>query len=264
VECEGDLLLTGGPRGSVLLTSVLHVPTLGIDLMSTPQITSKKGSCWEGEHFANVHDRKGKVILLGHKLDGMYRIDCKLPAVKGASVNVTTSADLWHKRLGHIGYQALRDMSRHKSVSGLGALSTPAKPPKCDVCVKAKLKRVRFARSTNRATQPLGIVHSDTMGPMPQRGLEEELYVVTALDDFSGYAETLLIRSKDEAAPALVNLLVRWHVRPGKRSKNFELIRAQSSKGIWLDTACATVSHARHLLLTLPRKMGELSGSIAR
>jgi hypothetical protein len=73
VHCEGDLLLTGAPRGSVLLTSVLHVPTLGINLMSTPQITSKKGSCWEGEHAAHVYDRNGKVILKGHKVDGMYR-----------------------------------------------------------------------------------------------------------------------------------------------------------------------------------------------
>lgn len=50
VLCEGDLLLTGGPRGSVLLTGVLHVPSLGINLISTPQITSKNGSCWEGPH----------------------------------------------------------------------------------------------------------------------------------------------------------------------------------------------------------------------
>jgi hypothetical protein len=76
VICEGDLLLTGGPKGSVLLTSVLHVPTLGINLMSTPQLTNKKGSCWEGEHFANIYDPQGRVILRGHKLDGMYRIDC--------------------------------------------------------------------------------------------------------------------------------------------------------------------------------------------
>jgi hypothetical protein len=40
VLCEGDDPLTGDPRGSVLLTSVLHVPTLGINLMSTPQLTS--------------------------------------------------------------------------------------------------------------------------------------------------------------------------------------------------------------------------------
>jgi hypothetical protein len=95
VLCEGDLLLTGGPKGSVL-TSVLHVPTLGINLMSTPQLTNKKGSCWEGENFANIYDPQGRIILRGHKLDGMYRIDCQLPS-SAASLVVTTSADTWHK-----------------------------------------------------------------------------------------------------------------------------------------------------------------------
>jgi hypothetical protein len=219
VHCEGDLLLTGGPRGSVLLTSVLHVPTLGINLMSTPQITSKKGSCWEGEHAAHVYDRNGKVVLNGHKVDGMYRIDCKLPAVSGASVNVSTSADMWHRRFGHIGYGSLRKMSRNKSVRALGVLSVPDKPQICDVCDKAKLKRVHFAPSSDRAKHPLELVHSDTMGPMPERGLEDELYVVTALDDFSGYAEAISVRSKDEAAPALVNLLVKWQRLTGAKVK---------------------------------------------
>jgi hypothetical protein len=87
--------------------------------MSTPQITSKKGSCWEGEHFANVYDRNGKVILLGHKLDGMYRIDCKLPVVSGASISVSVDAEVWHRRFGHIAYKSLRDMTRNKSVMGV-------------------------------------------------------------------------------------------------------------------------------------------------
>ena len=35
VKTEGDLLLKGGPNGSVLLKGVLHVPTLNINLLST-------------------------------------------------------------------------------------------------------------------------------------------------------------------------------------------------------------------------------------
>lgn len=57
------------------------------------------------------------------------------------------------------------------------------------------------------------------MGPMPVRGLEDELYVVTALDDYSGYAETLLNRTKAEAASALVDLLVRWQRTTGRKLK---------------------------------------------
>jgi hypothetical protein len=75
VVSEGDLLLTGGPRGPVTLTGVLCVPSLGVNLVSTPQITAKKGSCWESEHHAKVFDPQGRLILLGRKVDGMYQHD---------------------------------------------------------------------------------------------------------------------------------------------------------------------------------------------
>ena len=67
VLSEGDLLLGGGPRGNVLLTGVLHVPSLGINLISTPQITSKNGTCWVGPHLAEIYDPQGRVILRGRK-----------------------------------------------------------------------------------------------------------------------------------------------------------------------------------------------------
>ena len=79
VKAEGDLLLKGGPSGSVLLTGVLHVPTLNINLLSTTRITSKGGSCWSGPKNAQVYNRRGEVVLHGEKIDGMYRVSCNLP-----------------------------------------------------------------------------------------------------------------------------------------------------------------------------------------
>jgi transposase InsO family protein len=66
---------------------------------------------------------------------------------------------------------------------------------------------------------------------MPERGLEDELYVVTALDDFSGYAEAISVRSKDEAAPALVNLLVRWQRQTGAKVEALRTDQATEFKG---------------------------------
>ena len=79
VKTEGDLLLKGGPNGSVLLKGVLHVPTLNINLLSTTQITSKGGSCWSGPKNAQIYNRTGEVVLHGEKIDGMYRVSCNLP-----------------------------------------------------------------------------------------------------------------------------------------------------------------------------------------
>lgn len=233
VTCEGDLFVTGGPRGSVLLTGVLHVPTLGINLVSTPQLTSKKGSCWEGEHFAYVYDPQGRVILRGHKLDGMYRLDCQLKRNQNAKVHVAAvCADTWHRRLGHVGHSTLQQIVRSGVVRGLEEVTVAKKPKPCEVCAESKLTRAHFPRSSNRARHPLDIVHSDTMGPLPVRGLEDELYVVTALDDFTGYAETLLVRSKSDAAATLVDLLVRWQRQTSRKLKILRTDQGTEFKGV--------------------------------
>lgn len=245
VSCEGDLLLTGGPRGPVLLTNVLHIPTLGINLVSTPQITSKNGSCWEGPQFAKVYDPEGRLILRGHKLDGMYRLDCTLPSTSNASVNfAAASADVWHRRFGHAHHGALQHMLRNDAVLGVGRVKFDKPNHPCDVCDQAKLTRSHFPRSPTRASYPTELVHSDTMGPMPVRGLEDELYVVTALDDYSGYAETLLTRTKSEAASALVDLLVRWQRRTGCKMKTLRTDQGTEFQGV-LSDYCARKGIAR-------------------
>ena len=236
VLCEGDLLLKGGPHGSVLLTRVLHVPSLGINLCSTPQLTSKHGSCWEGPHFAKVYDPQGKLILKGHKVDGMYRLDCHLPTPLAAKVHVAAArANLWHRRYGHAAANAIQKTLREAAVRGVGALTFPREPDPCDICDQAKLTRAHFPRSDSRALHPVELVHSDTMGPMPVRGIEDELYVVTALDDYSGYAETILTRTKAEAASGLVDLLVRWQRTTGRKLKILRTDRGTEFLGVLSD-----------------------------
>jgi transposase InsO family protein len=233
VLCEGDLLLKGGPVGSVLLTNVLHVPTLGINLVSTSQITSKNFSCWEGPYFAHIYDPSGRIVLRGHKIDGMYRIDCTLSPSPTASVNYTsTSAELWHRRFGHIGHASLQQMMRVDAVKGIDDIKFSTGHAPCDVCDQAKMTRAHFPRSSTKASYPTELVHSDTMGPMPIRGLEDELYVITALDDFSGYSETLLTRTKSEAASALVDMLIRWQRLTGRKMKTLRTDQGTEFQGV--------------------------------
>jgi hypothetical protein len=143
VLSQGDILLKGGPAGSVLLTNVLLVPTLGSNLVSTSQITSKNGSCWEGRHSAHIYDPKGRVILRGHKVDGMYHLDCTLAASPGANVNFTSdSAQLWHRRFGHIHHATLKKMIRVGAVTGIDRVKINQEHSRCDVCAQAKLTRV--------------------------------------------------------------------------------------------------------------------------
>ena len=70
---------------------------------------------------------------------------------------------------------------------------------------------------------------------MPVRGIEDELYVVTALDDYSGYAETILTRTKAEAASGLVDLLVRWQRTTGRKLKILRTDRGTEFLGVLSD-----------------------------
>ena len=171
----------------------------------------------------------------------MYKLDCEMPRCHTASVNAATAgADLWHRRFGHVGHSSLEKMPRSGAVRGIQDVRFDNASDPFDICDQAKLTRAHFPRSVSRANHPVELVHSDTMGPMPVRGVEDELYVVTALDDFSGYVETLLTRTKSEAASALVNLLVRWQRATGRDVKTLRTDQGTEFKGVLADYCTRT------------------------
>ena len=81
----------------------------------------------------------------------------------------------------------------------------------CDACQKAKAKRLPFPKaSTTEVHAPLQRLHLDLMGPFHIRGLRGEFYLLCLTDQFSGFAEVLALRSKDEAPLAVQTIILRW------------------------------------------------------
>ena len=217
VQSEGDLRLTGGPNGPVTLTGVLCIPTLGINLASVPQLTKKQASV-AFDKGARITDSSGKLLLKAHLEGDMYRIECDLPG-SSARVNATVTAEVWHKRLGHVSEDTLRKMASGDAVTGMGEVTKLSLPNHCDVCDKSKQTRETFKRSDNRATAALELVHCDVMGPFPCDGIDDERYVVTALDDFSRMSEVACLRRKSDVAEAVIDLLLRWQRQSGAMVK---------------------------------------------
>ena len=107
-------------------------------------------------------------------------------------------------RLGHPSYEAMRRLVRGKMVKNLPLtmhqVKKLAKIP-CDACLKAKAKRLPFPKeSTTKIRAPLQRLHLDIMGPVHIRGLRGEYYILCLTDQFSGYAEVLALRSRDDSA----------------------------------------------------------------
>ena len=66
-----------------------------------------------------------------------------------------------------------------------------------------------YPASGKRATRPLGLVHTDLVGPMPTESRTRARYVLTFIDDYSGYALVAFIRNKD-ATSQHFKAMVSW------------------------------------------------------
>ena len=66
-----------------------------------------------------------------------------------------------------------------------------------------------FLSSDKRATQPLVLVHTDLIGPMPVEPRSRAKYVLTFIDNYSGYALVAFIRNKDATVQHFQSM-ARW------------------------------------------------------
>ncbi|KAK8554368.1 hypothetical protein V6N12_031332 [Hibiscus sabdariffa] len=69
----------------------------------------------------------------------------------------------------------------------------------CESCLLGKLTKAPFNGKGERASDLLGLIHSDVCGPMNTQARGGFLYFITFTDDFSRYGYIYLMRHKSEA-----------------------------------------------------------------
>ena len=117
------------------------------------------------------------------------------------SLNITTglnknSADVWHSRFCHVGFDTIARMSRSELIPKCDIV----KNSKCQTCVQAKQPRKPFkALESEKNLAPLDLIHSDLceMNGVLTKGGKK--YFLTFIDDATRYCYVYLLKSKDEA-----------------------------------------------------------------
>ena len=115
--------------------------------------------------------------------------------------------ELWHQHFGHIAKNALHQAPFH--VTGLPTVLASVDPSPCKGCALGKMHDRFYPASRKRATRPLGLVHTDLVGPMPTESQTHAHYVLTFIDDYSGYTLVAFIRNKD-ATSQHFKTMVSW------------------------------------------------------
>jgi hypothetical protein len=162
-------LHVGGRVIQGTLTNVLHVPELSGNLMSVSKMVSQGMRVQFDGAGCKILAKEGNVIGCALRSQNLYKLDA-VTKVFSAAANVAqdggSNVGLWHRRLGHIGMDALLKLRDGKAVDGLN-LRGNADEEICWDCVQGKQQRQKFPKSiSKRAANPLELVHSDVCGPM--------------------------------------------------------------------------------------------------
>ena len=140
-----------------------------------------------------------KSAMIMHPMDGLLNLDRSSTHVnnrdaKRCKVNNDSPTYLWHCRLGHIGVKRMKKLHADGLLESLDYESFDT----CVPCLMGKMTKTPFSGTMERATNLLEIIHSDVCGPMSVEARGGYRYVLTFMDDLSGYVYIYLMKHKSE------------------------------------------------------------------
>lgn len=223
----GDVLIQGHV-GELTLEGVLHVPQLAGNLFSVSTAVGHAVAVHfdPAQRLGDEHCVsllwQGRVILNASLRAGMYWLDVGHHACAAhADALAHEQAWLWHRRLGHAGFDTLADMARRQMLGGCNVTPEEFLQARtshvCEPCVLGKLRRNPHPLRKQRATRILARLHADVLYfPITAAGRSHARYVATLKDEASGYSRITLIAVKGEAAGAMRNMIA-WFERQTDR-----------------------------------------------
>nr|GFA97853.1 hypothetical protein [Tanacetum cinerariifolium] len=104
------------------------------------------------------------------------------------------SSYLWHCRLAHIGKTRMQKLQRERLLESINDESFD----KCESCISGKMTKKPFNNNIERATDLLGLIHTDVCGPLRHVSRKGVSYFLTFTDDFSRYGYVYLLKHEHE------------------------------------------------------------------
>ena len=138
----------------------------------------------------------------------LYTLNMESPLVEHSFIATRVpDIETWHRRLGHINYRSIVDMSDNGMVKGMH-VNLSSTPPKCQSSILGKQTRkaVPKKREGVRPTGVLDVVYIDLTGPQSVQSASRYNYVMNIVDDATSFVHTYLLLAKSTA----IKVLKEW------------------------------------------------------
>ena len=163
----GDVQIRTKDGQDILLKQVRHIPEMCMNLISVGRLVDDGCFTTFGNNRWKIS--KGEMVMArGPKIGTLYILKATTEKSNLALSKEEISADLWHKRLGHMSEKGLKILVGKSLLPGLKSYNLDL----CEHCIYGRQIRVSFLRSGHeRKTNLLELVHSDVFGPLNIKSL---------------------------------------------------------------------------------------------
>jgi len=181
-------------RPDVRLTDVLYVPGLQENLFSVSTAASRPGVRVVMEDGACKIFQANQEVIAANRDGGVFRV-MAVAAQEHADGDIV---DL-HRRCGHTNFRTINLMSQLGILPRIETFGGDPLTKACELCLKGKMTRTVIPKTgRKRKSEPGDVIHSDLCGPMRTRSIQGNKYMVTYLDDATGWAYTGFISEKSQ------------------------------------------------------------------
>ncbi|GKB58122.1 retrovirus-related pol polyprotein from transposon TNT 1-94 [Tanacetum coccineum] len=110
----------------------------------------------------------------------------------------STKSWLWHRRLSHLNFGTINDLTKHELVDGLPKLKY-GKNHLCSACERGKSKKSSHLPKLVPSTpSKLVLLHIDLCGPMRVALINRKKYILMIVDDYPRFTWVYFLHTKDE------------------------------------------------------------------
>ncbi|KNZ60951.1 hypothetical protein VP01_1477g3 [Puccinia sorghi] len=213
IKGKGTVRLTWG-KASIALSNCLYVPDIVINLISAGKLDSK-GCTLRAENSNFIVSKDGKLVLKGLIKNGLYSVNN--PSSIGSKnndtlANISLPKELLretHEKFGHASIQRIEPFI-DRSIS-----KSERDQFECKACILAKITKQSFNNESKLASRPFEHLHLDLIGPIKPESSLKHRFILTVVDNHTGYLAGFPLVNKDDTTDVLIDLLESEKSRRG-------------------------------------------------
>ncbi|GJZ37869.1 retrovirus-related pol polyprotein from transposon TNT 1-94 [Tanacetum coccineum] len=189
-------------HGNITICHVYYVEGLGHNLFSVGQFCDGDLEVAFRSNTCYVRNLEGDDLLTGGRDSNLYTISISDMAASSPvclmSKATSTKSWLWHRRLSHLNFSTINDLTRLDLVDGLPKFKY-GKDHLCFACEREKSKKAsHLPKLVPSDHSKLELLHMDLCCLMRVALINGKKYILVIVDGFSRYTWVYFLRSKDE------------------------------------------------------------------